>query len=96
MSLEFGWNLRKAQANLRKHRVSFAEAASVFSDPLARIFADEAHSIAEQREILIGSSPGGPLTLVCLVEIEAGRSRMISARRATKREQHDYEEHLTS
>ena len=50
----FEWDNRKAQSNLRKHRVSFTEAASVFSDPLARIFADEAHSGNEVREIIIG------------------------------------------
>jgi uncharacterized DUF497 family protein len=44
MRLVFEWNARKAGANLRKHGVSFAEAISVFSDPLARIFVDEAHS----------------------------------------------------
>lgn len=54
MSLVFEWDLRKAKSNFRKHRVSFAEAASVFSDPLARIFPDEDHSSEESREIIIG------------------------------------------
>jgi uncharacterized DUF497 family protein len=41
MSLVFEWHPRKAQANIRKHDVTFVEAVSVFSDPLARIFVDE-------------------------------------------------------
>src|ERR1035438_4268821 len=56
MSLVFEWDLRKARANLLKHSVSFAEATSVFSDPLARIFEDEYHSADEPREIILGHS----------------------------------------
>ena len=56
MSLVFEWDLRKARANLLKHSVSFAEATSVFSDPLARIFEDEYHSTDERREIILGHS----------------------------------------
>src|ERR1039458_10477471 len=54
MSLVFEWDPRKARANLLKHSVSFAEATSVFSDPLARIFEDEYHSADERREIILG------------------------------------------
>ena len=95
MPLVFEWDQRKAQANLRKHRVSFAEAVSVFSDPLARIFLDESHSTGEQREIIIGHSSARNLLLVCFTEL-VDRVRVISARRATRGEQHDYEEHGTS
>ena len=56
MSLGFEWNARKAQTNLQKHGVDFVEAASVFSDPIARIFLDEGHSTGELREIIIGHS----------------------------------------
>src|ERR1035441_11000112 len=56
MSLVFEWDPRKARSNLQKHRVSFTEAISVFSNPLARIFPDEDHSIEEPREIIIGHS----------------------------------------
>jgi uncharacterized DUF497 family protein len=52
MSWVFEWNPRKARSNYRQHNVSFAEAVSVFSNPLARIFPDEGHSTEESREIV--------------------------------------------
>ena len=60
MSLVFAWAPRKARGNLRKHNVSFVEATSVFSDPLARIFVDAYHSADELREIIIGHSGARP------------------------------------
>lgn len=95
MSPVFEWDNRKAKSNFRKHRVWFTEAASVFSDPLARIFADEAHSENEVREIIIGHSTAKRLLLVYFTEPMMDHIRIISARRATKTEQRDYEEHLT-
>jgi uncharacterized DUF497 family protein len=56
MSLEFEWDEDKASSNEKKHQVTFAEAATVFADPLAAIFDDVAHSEEEQREIIIGHS----------------------------------------
>ena len=50
MSLEFGWDPKKAKENLSKHVVSFEEGMTVFADPLAKIFKDEAHSYDEHRE----------------------------------------------
>lgn len=94
MSLAFQWDKRKASSNSKKHRVQFAEAASVFSDPLARIFPDEEHSGNEVREIIIGHSTAKRLLLVCFTEPAVGHIRIISARRATKTERWDYEEHL--
>jgi uncharacterized DUF497 family protein len=94
MSLVFEWDPRKARENLRKHRVKFAEAASVFSDPLARIHLDEDHSDEEQREIAIGHSTARRLLLVSFTEADEARVRIISARRATRREQDDYEEQI--
>jgi uncharacterized DUF497 family protein len=91
MSLEFEWDEDKAGSNQKKHHVSFEDAASVFADPLAAIFDDEAHSEEEQREIIIGHSAENQLLLVCFTE-RAGSIRIISARRATKRERRDYEE----
>jgi uncharacterized protein len=67
----------------------------VFADPLARIFADEGHSADQRREIIIGHSQAKRLLLVSFTEAPEGRVRIISARRATRREQHDYEEHIT-
>jgi uncharacterized DUF497 family protein len=56
MSLRFEWDSKKAAVNFTKHGVSFEEALTVFSDPLARIFDDEEHSSKEPREIIIGHS----------------------------------------
>ena len=95
MSLRFEWDLNKAEANLAKHDVSFEEALTVFADPLARIFPDDEHSVEEFREIIIGHSAGMHLILVSFVEIEE-RVRIISARKATRRERQDYEENVSS
>jgi len=54
----------RLEPNLRKDGVDFVEAASVFSDPLARIFLDEGHSTGELREIIIGHSSRKRLLLV--------------------------------
>ena len=95
MRLSFEWDQRKADANLKKHGVSFTEAKSVFGDPQASIFPDEDHSVEEEREIIVGHSMADRLVLVCFVEVEPARIRIISARCATGREQHDYEERGT-
>jgi uncharacterized DUF497 family protein len=71
--------------------VSFEEALTVFADPLARIFDDPDHSTDERREIIVGHSARLRLLLVCF--LESGEAvRIFSARRATRREQLDYEE----
>jgi len=85
------WDERKAAGNKQKHGVSFEEAATVFSNPLALIFDDEWHSEAEEREIIVGHSTGGQLLVISFTERE-GAVRIISARPATAREQSDYEE----
>jgi len=95
MSLRFEWDPKKAAANLAKHRVSFEEGLTVFSDPLARIFDDEDHSIEEAREIIIGHSTQHRLLLVCFTARGAS-IRIFSARRATRRERQDYEENVSS
>ena len=92
----FEWDENKAQSNLRKHGVTFVEAISVFEDPLARIFDDSSHSAAERREIMVGHSAAGKLLLVCFTELLENRVRIISARRATKREKNDYQEYITN
>jgi len=91
MSLEFEWDSRKAAANRRKHGATFEEAATVFGNPLAVVFADEDHSISERREMIIGYSDNNRLLLVAFTE-RGGKIRIISARHATKRERRDYEE----
>ena len=93
MQLQFEWDDRKARDNFVKHGVSFGEAQTVFLDPLAYIFDDELHSIDEVREIIIGHSRDDHLLLVCFTERQPASVRIISARRATRRERKDYEEH---
>ena len=83
--MTYEWDSSKADANLRKHGVSFAEAASVFLDPLALTFEDPDHSDEENREITIGVSSRERALFVshCL---RGDRIRIISARKATPRE----------
>jgi hypothetical protein len=90
MSRSFTWDLVKAANNITKHGVSFEEAQTVFDDPFAVIFDDEAHSAQELREIIIGHSTRNRLLLVSFTE-RANTIRIISARRATHREERDYE-----
>ena len=92
MPFRFEWDERKAVSNLRKHRVSFDEASTVFRDPLARIFDDESHSAEEPREIIIGHSILDRLVVVSFTEKFGGAVRIISARLATGNERADYEE----
>jgi len=94
MDPEFEWDEDKAAANLAKHDVPFEEVASVFADPVATIFDDEAHSIDEHREIIIGYSAAGRLLIVCFTE-RPPAVRIISARKATKRERKAHEENKT-
>ncbi|HEY9599578.1 MAG TPA: BrnT family toxin [Cyanophyceae cyanobacterium] len=89
--MEFEWDQSKAASNLKKHGVSFEEAKTVFDNPLAVIFDDEAHSVDEQREIIIGHSRQNRLLLVAFTE-RFGKVRIISARLATRQEREDYEQ----
>lgn len=88
--MKFDWNHQKAKSNLRKHRVSFAEAVTVFDDPLLIVISDPNHSDEEERWFLIGES--NRLRLLVVIYTEKGnRIRLISARRATKSERRTYE-----
>ena len=93
MSIRFEWDNKKAAANFKKHRVNFEEVITVFSNPLAVIFDDDAHSVDEIREIIIGHSVNNRLILVSFTERD-GIIRIISARQATKQERKDYEENI--
>ena len=95
MNLKFEWDRKKATSNLSKRGVSFEEALMVFSDPLARIFDDEDHSIEEQREIIIGHSAQRRSLVVCFTA-QGESVRIFSARTATRRERKDYEENVKS
>ena len=91
MALRFRWDSRKAVENLRKHRVSFDEATTVFDDPLSVTIPDPDHSVDEQRFLLLGVSNRGRLLVVA--HSEGNNSmRIISARRADRQERRMYEE----
>ena len=92
MGVRFEWDKDKAEANLKKHGVSFDEASTVFNDSLAFIFDDETHSTDEKREIIIGHSITNHLLLVNFIERVQDTIRIFSARSATQRERKDYEE----
>ncbi|MGA3084135.1 MAG: BrnT family toxin [Thermodesulfobacteriota bacterium] len=85
------WDPKKAKSNLRKHGVSFEEAATVLSDPMAATGADPDHSITENRYISFGVSERGRLLVVSHTE-EKETIRIISARKASKGERELYEE----
>lgn len=91
MHIEFEWDPNKAKKNIKKHRVSFNEAATVFGDPLSMTFFDPDHSIDENRYITIGLSHLGRLLVVAHTDRD-DRIRIISARKATHRERKFYEE----
>ena len=85
--IKFEWDLSKATANQKKHKVSFDEAKSVFYDDFAVQFFDEEHSLNEERFLMLGMSSSARLLLVCHCERKTGEViRIISARKATKRE----------
>lgn len=88
--MEFEWDTRKAAANLRKHRVSFNEAATVFGDFLSTTALDPTHSVGEHRYITVGLSNSGRLLMVAHAE-RGDRIRIISARTLTGREKRAYE-----
>ena len=94
--IKFEWDPPKASANLKKHNVSFDEATSVFYDEFAVQFFDEEHSSDEERFLMLGMSSGAKLLIVCHCEREHGEViRIISARKATKRESAFYQGGLT-
>ena len=90
----FRYDQRKARENWRKHRVSFAEAETVFFNDLARTHDDPDHSEAEAREVIVGHSSVNRLLLVVFVEY-SDHVRIISARKTTSFERADYEENLS-
>jgi hypothetical protein len=89
--MEFEWNPEKAAINLRKHNISFQEAATVFDDSLSVTFPDPDHLIGENRYVIIGMSRSEKLLVVSHTDRE-NCTRIISARRATRQERRFYEE----
>jgi uncharacterized DUF497 family protein len=95
MEMIFEWNELKARENLRKHKVSFEEAKTIFNDPLLLTFRDEVHSNYEERHISIGFSAENEILLVVHTEHEQNEGliiRIISSRKATTSERKVYEE----
>lgn len=92
----FSWDPEKAEANRRKHGVSFEDAATVFTDPLAVTIYDEDHSESEERWVTLGQAVSGDLLVVVhtfeeLNPLEAA-VRIISTRSATTAERRTYQD----
>lgn len=87
---DFEWDPAKAAANLRKHKVSFTEAVTVFLDPDVLIEPDQEHSADEQRATAIGLSVRSRVLLVVHTE-RRERIRLIGARKATRDERRRYD-----
>jgi len=87
----FEWDPRKAESNARKHGVTFDEASTVFGDPLGLLMSDPDHSVTEERYLVLGMSNQHRLLVVAFAE-RPPLTRLISARRTTRRERRRYEE----
>jgi uncharacterized protein len=91
---DFEWDPKKAASNMRKHGVSFEDAATVLLDPKALSLLDDEHSDMEDRWVTIGVDAGGTLLVVSHTWRETGqgaaRCRVISARKASKGERRQY------
>ena len=87
--MDFEWDSDKAAENVAKHGVTFEEAASIFSDPLAITFPDPDHSVDEERALTFGVSR----RLLAVISTERSDTfRIISARTSTRRERGIYEQ----
>jgi uncharacterized DUF497 family protein len=89
--VKFSWDPAKDRANQAKHGISFAEAATIFDDPLQWTVRDPDHSFNESRYLTTGYSTAGQLSIVAHAE-EDDVIRIISARTTTNAERHVYEE----
>jgi hypothetical protein len=89
--MQIFWDTRKAASNLKKHKVSFEEAGTVFADALSITGADPDHSVGEHRYVTFGQSVRGRLLAVAHTD-EGDIIRIISARVATRHEKRIYEE----
>ena len=89
--LSFEFDPAKAAANLKKHRVSFDEAVTVFDDPLSSTLPDDQHSDEENRFVIVGMSVTRRLLFVVYTENDS-RIRLIGARPVTATEREQYEQ----
>jgi uncharacterized protein len=88
--VNFEWDPRKEESNMRDHGVSFEEGATIFEDRFAEVEPDLAHSVEENRFICLGTSEQGRLRAVVFTE-RGNTIRIISAREATRKERKHYE-----
>lgn len=87
----FDWDENKNQINQKKHGIDFDEASSVFFDEQAILFDDPEHSEEEERFLLLGMSEAANVCIVCHCYRESDTViRIISARKATKKEEERY------
>jgi hypothetical protein len=91
--IEFEWDPEKAKTNLLKHGIGFAEAATVFQDPLSITIFDPDHSEDEDRYLSVGKSERGRAVIVAHTD-RGDRTRIISARELTRAERKEYEEEI--
>jgi uncharacterized DUF497 family protein len=91
--ITFEWDSRKARSNLSKHGVSFEAASTVFGDPMSLTVSDPDHSITERRYITMGRAFNDKLLVVVHTDRD-DNIRIISARRASRRERRFYEEEI--
>jgi uncharacterized DUF497 family protein len=89
--MKFEWDENKATKNLSKHGISFAEAKTVFEDPLYIDFYDPDHSVDEERYLIVGGSNQRRLLIVSYTE-RTNSIRLISARLVTRTEREAYEQ----
>ena len=91
MTITFEWDPDKAKSNWNKHHVTFEAASSVFMDDCARLMPDPDHSVRESRFLVLGISHLNRLLVVCHCDRKHGSViRIISARKATRREARNY------
>ena len=90
MGLKFEWDRRKAILNIKKHGVSFEDAATAFGDPLSVTIHDPKHSDDEDRFLLLGETQDKKLVVVAHTD-RKDTIRLINARPATRQERKDYE-----
>jgi uncharacterized protein len=91
--MRFDWDSKKAISNKSKHGVTFEEAITAFDDPYALVERDEEHtSASEIRESIIGEADPGVLVVIFTIREKGAIYRIISARRANRRERRLYEE----
>lgn len=87
--MRFEWDSHKAERNILKHGISFADATTAFGDPLSLTRFDPDHSTDEDRFLLLGATQTGRLIVVSHTH-RSGIIRLISARLASRRERRTY------